>query len=227
MSTDMQLDQKRTMVTDKMKKRDVGRIAENQKRSTVKEDKVVQEETLEYFLKHFADKGTSINEQLEQAHAIEARSLVEHFDIIQKEFHSLQKLTTDSSFYIPSFQLQKAQSTLSTLQITILDTRSKLIPKKKFALKSRTKLSAQVPDAPVAEPVKVNTPVNQDNECNIAECENQTITKHTSELCNKDVSIRELKNCKVMLQGSPSALHINQLHECQIFSGPCIRVNLY
>ena len=220
MSTTDELDQKRSLVGQKIKRREEERLAENQQRTNKRDDDIVQEETLEYFLKQFSAKKAIVDDKLNEASTLSPSVLAAHFDDIQSEFQSLQKILTESASHIKSYELQKAQSSLAALQTTLTETRAKLIPKKKFALKSRKKTSAQPNKPEVVAPVKPQSHIDQENECNIGKLENQTISKESNELNNKDVSLRELNGCKVFLSGAPSAMHINKLNNCEIFSGP-------
>lgn len=68
-----------------------------------------------------------------------------YFDNLVVELQKAQKLLTDSTRLLSSYQLEKAQATINQLKAAIEDKRSKVDPKKKFAFKSeKKKTTAQV-----------------------------------------------------------------------------------
>lgn len=50
----------------------------------------------------------------------------------------LKKLVTDSASILPSYELRQAQKTLENLENSIGTCKTKFVPKKKFAFKSKT-----------------------------------------------------------------------------------------
>ena len=59
---------------------------------------------------------------------------------------------------------------------------------------------------------------NVDEEINVTI--GQEITRHETDLFQKDISFSNLQKCTLTLYGSPSALHLKKLESCQVFCGP-------
>lgn len=48
----------------------------------------------------------------------------------------------------------------------------------------------------------------------------QRITREQTDLQEKDISFSNLRDCTIVLYGSPSALHLEKLEWCKVFCGP-------
>ncbi len=106
------------------------------------------------------------------------------------------------------------------LQSDVQEKRDQLLPKKKFAFKGRKKAEkSQTAATPASERVKkeLNIAIS---DCNFADVADQTLVKNPHEVTNQDVALTRLTNCVIKLFGSPGAVHISNLKNCRVFSGP-------
>ena len=103
------------------------------------------------------------------------------------------------------------------LQSVIQEKRDDLIPKKKFAFKGKKKAEKSTVNTEdtVKKEIKVDI-----SECNFSNETDKTLTKPEQEVNNQDVALTRLSNCVVKLFGSPGAVHVSNLKNCKIFSGP-------
>ena len=103
------------------------------------------------------------------------------------------------------------------MQSTVQEKLDEFIPKKKFAFKGKKK--AEKATLSTVDTVKKEIKVDI-SEYNFSDKANEILTKKDNEVTNQDVAIARLSNCTVKLYGSPGAMHINNLKNCKIFSGP-------
>ena len=107
---------------------------------------------------------------------------------------------------------------LDKLQSLVQAKRDELLPKKKFAFKGKKKAEKTTTES-VQETTKKEIKVDI-SECNFADKSNETLVKKAEEATNQDVALARLTNCTVKLYGSPGAIHISNLKNCKVFSGP-------
>ncbi len=260
------LEERKTQVTEKLQKREEERLDEVKRRKDEKESASVLNESTTFFLDNFSRTKSDIEEKLTNSGSVEKAGLTAHFDDIFVLLQKLTKYLTDSAMFIPAFEVQKAQQTISKwteysvekpemcdqlindtpnclllleylvspcditnwfqsvrlfadkLQTDVQEKRDELIPKKKFAFKGKKKTEKAAP-APTTETAKKEIKVAI-SECNFADAADQTLTKCSEEVTNQDVALTRLSNCVVKLHGSPGAMHVSNLKNCKVFSGP-------
>lgn len=218
MSTDPNLEKRKDIVTKQLKKRDDERLAGQHKRNEEKKSDEVEMETLEFFQAKFSVQKHLVENKIDVVSS-ETDKLTEIFDEISSDLKVLQKIVTDSALFITSYELQKAQASVSLLQANADKKRLELIPKKKFAFRSKKKVT-QDKKVDVKPITKMVPDICKKNECNISELQDTIITKTDADMSNKDISLYALTKCTVKLLGSSGAMHVNKLEDCTILSGP-------
>ncbi|CAH1800216.1 unnamed protein product [Owenia fusiformis] len=215
------LDQKKTEMTDKLKLREDERLAQIDQRREEKESTEAKDENTKYFTENFRSLKNEIEAKLVECEKIPKTKLGEYFENVSLNISKLQKFLADSTLYLPKYEIRQAQETISKLQNELSEMKEKMVPKKKFAFKSKKKTAAKAPEKPIeVAPAPTVTKVIELNECNFADKNNEELTKSSDELNNKDVSLARLNHCTVKLFGAPSAIHINKLQDCTILCGP-------
>ena len=156
------------------------------------------------------------------------------FEEIMQNLKKTQKLLTDSVMFLPDFEVKNAQATLQKLQTDVNLKHDELLPRKKFGFKTRTKNVPQTTETD--EAVKKGKNEANDNKEQIEAEKSKTyiddkdsgfdnksdceLSMSSDDCKQKDIKLSNLQNCTVKIYGGPSALHINNLKNCQIFSGP-------
>ena len=109
------LEQRKVQVTEKLQKREEERLDDVRKRRDEIESGTVASETTDFFLQNFSKTKDEIEKKLETATtgAIAKSELPNHFDSLLVLVQKLQKYLTDSIMFIPTFEMQKAQQTIS------------------------------------------------------------------------------------------------------------------
>lgn len=203
------------------------RLARVEKMKEQRENEKVVQESADYFAKTFNTQRSSIEERLATASNVAKSNLRDFFDDITEAAQKLQKYATDMTQFLPSHDIQSAQSNLAKLFDGINEKRDELLPKKKFAFKVRKrgdgqatkqqqaqKIGLDVVDAP--KPSKIII----ENAAGFVNRTSENLSLSAEEIYLKDVSLSNLSSCTVKLPGSPSALHISNLSDCKIFCGP-------
>lgn len=128
-------------VRERLERRNEGRLAEKERRRAEKDSQVQPSESKDFFLSNFSKEEQEIEEMLRKCSSVGADKLkmIEHFDEMSEKCLRLQKLLTDSTMFLPSYDVKRKQETISSLQQTISERRDACIPKKKFAFRARKK----------------------------------------------------------------------------------------
>lgn len=151
------------------------------------------------------------------------------FEALSLETRLLQQYLSDSVRFLPAYDVQQGQKTIDELDACIRAAETELMPKKKFAFKSKKKkaekaaAAAQATPA-AAEPAKAAaTVIAPSYSFEIVDLEDTAKRLTADDVNGKDVQIRGLKNCTVELAGQPNVLHIKDLLNCRVMIGPVSR----
>jgi len=58
------------------------------------------------------------------------------------------------------------------------------------------------------------------SECGFTKCDNELLTLSSTDVEKKDVVLSTLTGCRVLIQGSPSTVHITSVQDCIVLCGP-------
>ena len=111
----LNLEQRKVQVTEKLQKREEERLDDVRKRRDEIESGTVVSEMTDFFLQNFSKMKDEIKKNLEimTTGTIAKSELPNHFDSLLVLVQKLQKYLTDSIMFIPTFEMQKAQQTIS------------------------------------------------------------------------------------------------------------------
>lgn len=211
---------KKQVIAEKLQKREDERLAEIQKRKDEQSKTTSAQESTQFFYDHFTSEKIDLERELGVCDSLDKNKLVEKFDQLSVMHQKLQRFLTESTMFLPSYDVQQSQDILSKLQTKIQEKREKLLPKKKFAFASKKKRT--VPEK--EEEVTIKKDEVKDQSIDLADCKfidlKDSDLKMEEEINKKDVALANLESCKVSLLGTPSAIHINKLTNCTILSGP-------
>ncbi|XP_013383987.1 tubulin-specific chaperone C [Lingula anatina] len=219
------LNEKRNLVTDRLQRRDEERLQDLQKKKEDKEKITSDTENTVFFNENFNAAKAKIEADLMRSDDITGKSeLTDHFDALVVAVQSLQKFVSDSTLFLPKYEIRSSQDVVNRLTDAINEKRDEKIPKKKFAFKSKKKSekiekkgtqNGDAVDSATTSKVSV-----QANDCGFMDLSGQSLSLGEKSINQKDVAIMRLTDCVVKLHGSPSAIHIDKLTNCKVFSGP-------
>ena len=130
----------------KLQERDHFRVLKVQQEKTDRDETRVAEEKSSFFTKHFKDEVQNLQNMLNcNGLSPSDRPLVlEHFDAITVSYQRVQKFFNDSVMFLPKYESRKAKAQLTELLEKIEQKRTEMLPKKKFAFKSKSKAVPKV-----------------------------------------------------------------------------------
>lgn len=218
-------------IPERLLKRDQARLEDAERRKEAKESQSVAEEKSVFFSSTFNSERTVIEELLSSCPEADRALATQTLEEVTKKTQQLQKFLNDSMVFLTQYELRQAQASLQKLQTALAEKRETVLPKKKFAFRSRNtgpsqpKATAPVADTPsLATPAEsVGTKIEETigpDQCGFSHADSQVLTKHAEEIQQRDVLLNHLTNCKVRLFGSPSTLHIKHVRGCEILCGP-------
>ncbi|XP_051530129.1 tubulin-specific chaperone C-like [Myxocyprinus asiaticus] len=214
-------------VPERMLRRDQARQEEMERRRNVKESQTVTEEKSDFFMSTFYAEKAAVEEMISNCEHVDRDKASKALEEATVKVQQLQKFLNDSIMFLTQYKIRHAQETMQQLQTSLAERREQLLPKKKFAFRSRN--TSKQP-APNQEPtvksasevggtvvVDASVPVYQ---CGFSNVDNQVLIKLAEEIQQQDVLLSHLTNCKVRLYGCPSTVHIKNVRSCEILCGP-------
>ncbi|KFM69620.1 Tubulin-specific chaperone C, partial [Stegodyphus mimosarum] len=211
-------------VVDKLVQRSEARLAEMERKKCEKDNRTSVYEQTDYFNSTFTQLKQQIEAKLYSAPNIDKNSLTLYFDDIVRDIQELQKFLSDSTLFLPTYDIKKAQESLKMLQEDIHVVQDNLIPKKKFSFKSKRKLQNGI-KPPCQEKISLNNtadPISMIKlcKCGFKDLSHQNLVKFRHEIEKQDVGLHHLQDCTIHLYGAPSTIFISGLSDCHVFAGP-------
>ncbi|KAK4887622.1 hypothetical protein RN001_003893 [Aquatica leii] len=209
-------------VTNLLHKRELERKSDIEKKLQDKKAILAEHERIEVFETTFGEKRLEIENALNLAPSLSTRELPNHLDTIFKNILNLQKYGASSKIFLRMYDVEKCHQCIHDLTTRAKDLEEKLMPKKKFGFKNKSKVVAPINghSKDVVDYCSQPTFKFDDNLCGFENRYGETLILPSSEIYKKDVRIRKVENCVIKLYGTPSTLHLNQLKNCLVFCGP-------
>lgn len=227
-SENMDISDRREKITEKLERRHEERLAEIERKRLDDTETESKKSSIDFFYKTFQEEMSAIqakfDETCSQDSQLSKGELTENFDTMILRVKKVQKFVSDYVSVLPSYDIHRSQEAASSLISDIQTKREEMIPKKKFAFKSRKKEKtatakpAKAADVVEVEPEKKNVFIQDSKGFSSKSCESLELS--ADEIKLQDVSLSNLVSCKVVLPGYPSAVHINNLKDCTVFCGP-------
>ncbi|CAF0976974.1 unnamed protein product [Brachionus calyciflorus] len=186
----------------------------------------------EVFQKHFYSEHQQITSALNSLcknsdDNDEKLRLSTEYEKISSRIEILQKYFSESTSFIPGFEIRKAQEYMGQLSRLAQEKRDEIFPKKKFGFKSKQKMTSLESAIQKAETLTPQIGIKEDtlnfNDANsimIRDLKEQTCIKLEDELNGKDIAIVNCKNSTIQLFGNPSVVHVANIDTCTILCGP-------
>lgn len=224
-------------IPERLLKRDLERQEAVERRKEEKESQAVTEEKGDFFSRTFNSEKAEIQDLLSGCSELDRDKASEILEEVTLKIQQLQKFLNDSVVFLPQYELRQAQASLQTLQSTLAEKRDQVLPKKKFAFRSRVTATHEAQDIPVSTPSSQCSKSESDRQsiesggpnvagnisaqqCGLANADSQVLTMGAEEIRQRDVLLTHLSNCKVRLLGTPSTLHIKHIRNSEILCGP-------
>lgn len=213
----------KNLILDRLSRRDAQRIEKLQKAHKAREEVDACDETEEYFGGAFKIKSQNVEDMLTEVPALDVNMLHSHFDNIKREINELQKYVVTSSLFLKEFNMRKYLGIVQNLQTKCYELEDRYIPRKKFGFtKKKLQKSDNQKQNSIDEQDSIKDATDKWNEklFGFNSRNNEVLTLEPEELFQRDITLRELKNCTVALKGVLGTLHMSNLENCIILCGP-------
>lgn len=211
-------------VLERLSKRDALRLEKLQKAHKARDEVNVSNENEEYFSGAFKIKSEYIEDLLSQIPTLETINLPSHFDNIKREVNELQKHVVTSSFFLKEFNMRKYLGIVQNLQTKCYELEDSYVPRKKFGFTRKKLPKSHIEKQNFADDTDGagKTDSNKWNEklFGFDSKENAVLMLENDELYQRDVALRNLRNCTIGLKGVMGTLHMTNLDNCIILTGP-------
>lgn len=215
-------------VIEAMKKREQERQLDLKKRQDDKNKSNAENEKLGVFQELYAEERRRIEQNLDASNCVPVHALPEHFDAIYKSILQLQKYVAASNVFLRVYDIQKSNKELLELTNKTRDLEEKLLPKKKFGFKNKKPIvpqrATEVTKTNGADEIdfvkKRHIVLPDTTSCGFSSRTGESLTLAGAEIYKQDVVANNLNGCTLRLFGNPSTLHLSDLDDCVVLSGP-------
>ena len=192
-------------------------------RERVSSADVILEDQVEEFHREL---GVRIVEVEQLINDCGGKEVAVQLDNIAVQLALVQKYVTDSSIFLPSYDLRKGQTSVDKLQASFQTTQARVQPKKKFGFKgakNRSKAADSVKPVEkllAATTLKDEPKLEDKNTFTLKDKEGEVLNVEGAEVAGRDLNISNLRNCRVEVKGGPSTLHMTNVKGCKLLFGP-------
>ncbi|CAN9508698.1 unnamed protein product [Ophioblennius macclurei] len=215
-------------VKERLDKRHQARIEDLERKKEANDGRTESADANKYFSSTFQSEHASIEQLLSGCSGLDRTAVTQKLEEATNRTAQLQRFLNDHVMFLTPYDLRKAQEALRELQVAVTASRDEFLPKKKFGFKARTKVQTRTEDT---DPVGTGSTEEVDHQtsssstvipeqCGFSNLRDDVITKTAEEIHMQDVMLTHLTNCRVVLPGSPSTLHLKHIDGCQILCGP-------
>lgn len=223
MSTDLDNEDKKKLVSDRLLKRDQDRLSNLQSKRSERQDKIVDDETLDTFKPIFSRLKNEISNEIQLLDTISKDEKPIKIETISNNIQNLQILLSEATKYLTTFHIEKFGEDIAGLRSAIDSKYITEQKQKKFNFKQvRKKTTEESKPKLVTKPSTVSKVLsNFDSERTIliSNLTDETLT-HNSNVDQMEIVISNLVNCTIYIKGNPSTVHIDDLINTNLFIGP-------
>ncbi len=181
-----------------------------------------EEEDRDLFRETFEKRVRDVEENLETMQPGDTKMLTKQLYDANVVIQELQNYLSNSTLFLPDYNVKGYQATISKLVTNLENTKTKLLPKKKFGFKAKTLLTT-ITDAPIVKPLKAEPTKAQIIDWTIQNRANEEIVLENDEVNNKDLTMSTLTNTLIIIKGHAGSLQLSNLKKCLIVCGPVAR----
>ena len=192
-------------------------------RERISSNHIILEDQVEEFHR---DLGVRVEEVEELINKCGGEGVTEQLDNIARQLALVQKYVTDSSIFLPSYDLKKGQGTVDKLQTSFQTTQARVQPKKKFGFKGAKNRSKVADSVKPVEKLLASTSledkckIEDKNSFTLKDKVGEVLTIEGAEVGGRDLNFSNLRDCRVEVRGGPSTLHMTDVKNCNLLFGP-------
>lgn len=211
-------DRKTTLMINRERERQENR----EQAMKIKAKTNAEEEDRDLFRETFEKNVREVEENLENMQPGDQKILTKQLHDASAAIQQLQNYLSNSTLFLPDYNVKGYQGTITKLVTNLENTKTKLLPKKKFGFKAKTLLTT-ITDAPAMKPLKSAATKPQHIDWTIQNKSNEEIVVENDEVNNKDLTMSTLTNSLIIIKGHAGSLQLSNLKKCLIVCGPVAR----
>lgn len=216
---DAKKDRKTTLMINREKER-------QQNRENVLKTKAntnAEEEDRDLFRETFEKRVRDVEESLETMQPGDTKNLTKQLYDASVAIQELQNYLSNSTLFLPDYNVKGYQGIISKLVTNLENTKTKLLPKKKFGFKAKPSLTTTTTDMPSSKPLKNTSNKTQPIDWTIQNRADEEIILENDDVNNKDLTMSTLTNTLIIIKGHAGSLQLSNLKKCLIVCGPVAR----
>jgi hypothetical protein len=176
-------------------------------------------EGVDYFESMFDKKVCDIENRLTALQpSIDAVQLQEDFTSIANDLQEVQKYFTSSTIFLSDHKIKTSQHVINQLILKCDETKSRLIPKKKFGFKNKAAATAKVTKAET----KVDGLSKEKTEFLWTDSKKQNEVLRFSGN-GQDLTFKEMKSCAIFIDGYSGSIQMSKMKNCLVMCGAVSR----
>lgn len=207
-------------ILEMMAKRDRDRKIANEKNQRSRQEKS-DLEGVDYFDSVFDKKVKEIGIRLDALEPTgDVVKIQEEFTSIAKDLQEIQRYFTSSTLFLSDHKIQKCQNIINQLVTKSDETKTRIAPKKKFGFKNKSVAPQSKLETKSAEVAK-----QSHKEFLLTETKKigEVIQLGPEKSNDQDLTLKEMKNCIIIIRGHPGSLQMLKMKNCLVLCGPVAR----
>jgi len=137
-----------------------------------------------------------------------------------EELQKLSKLVSEYGLSLPSYELRKAQASITKLQSAVVALEETANPKRKFKFSRKTPTNGQQQKPQPKTIDQIDSCIKASLEPTISGLLDAAIVLEAEQTNKKDLWLDNLENCSVIIKGVPSTVHLTKMRGCTVVGGP-------
>jgi len=181
-----------------------------------------EEEDRDLFRETFEKRVRDVEENLETMLPGDSKILTKQLYDASIAIQELQNYLSNSTLFLPDYNVKGYQGSISKLVTNLENTKTKLLPKKKFGFKAKTS-STPITDIAPLKPLKSALTKTQNIDWTVHNKSNEEVVLENDQVNNKDLTMSTLTNTLIIIKGHAGSLQLSNLKKCLIICGPVAR----
>lgn len=216
---------KKGTILEKLNKRNKDRQNYLETKIEIRSKDYTETEGADYFAHEFSERVKEIEKNINniQPGSID---LTRIFSGITNDIQELQKYLSNSTLFLPDYNIKACQNILNELTARTEDIRQKLMPKKRFGFHNKKAVSLKSTNKSGVDKIDYKEKANISTSSftwTLSNREGEYIVLMGIDVDRKDITISNLKNCFVEIRGHAGSVQIANAVDCVFLCGPISR----
>lgn len=209
-------------VLEMMAKRDRERKLAAEKNQKARQNKS-EYEGVDYFDGVFDKKVLELENRLNiMQPSSDSVQLQEEFNSIGRELQELQKYFTNSTFFLSDHKIKTCQNAINQLVSKSDETKTRILPKKKFGFKSKSAAPSIKPEHEKSEK-SAEESTKKEFIWTESQKSNQVLRYSGDKVNHQDLTFKEMENCVIYINGHAGSLQMSKMKNCLVLCGAVSR----